>query len=548
MIRVLCLLLFINLGSSAWASAPALKPNIIVILVDDMGFSDLGCYGSEIPTPNIDSLAKNGVRFTQFYNTGRCCPTRAVLLTGLYSHQTGVGHMTTDDKLPGYEGRLNENCTTIAEALKPAGYFTAMTGKWHVGQNHGVVPWERGFERNLTAAAGGFYFPDDKKSKLFLNGEAVAKDDPRIPKDWYSTDLWTSFGLKFIDEAISEKKPFYLHLCHNAPHFPLQAPAKEIEKFRGKYKRGWDALREERLKKQRELGLIADEWSPSIRPETIQSWDSLTEEEKDRFDHIMAVYAAVVSHIDRSIGDLVARLKERGVLDNTLILLMSDNGGNAESGPNGRTDGDPANAASNWFCGESWAYLQNTPFRKYKHFNHEGGISSPLIAHWPAQIKAESGSSEGRLVTTPAHLIDILPTCLEIGGAVYPDKREGHDVLPPEGLSLVTLLKDPQQAQIAFTTRTLYWEHEGNAALRQGNLKLVRAGRQNAWELFDVSKDRTEQHNLASEQPEKVKELTQQWRAWAQRVHALPFPKKAPKGNQPNKKTQKSAKADAVES
>ena len=231
------------------------KPNIIVVLVDDMGFSDIGCYGSEIPTPNLDSLAAGGLKFTQFYNTGRCCPTRAALLTGLYSHQTGVGNMVADQGQPGYQGHLNEQCVTLGEVLKPAGYFTAMSGKWHVGQDAGVTPWSRGFDRSLNAAAGGFY-QACPKAKLFLNGKAIANDDARLPPQWYSTDLWTTYGLKFIDEALAEKKPFYLHLCHNAPHFPLQAPAEDIARFRGKYTQGWDKLRLSRHAKQLELGLL----------------------------------------------------------------------------------------------------------------------------------------------------------------------------------------------------------------------------------------------------------------------------------------------------
>ncbi len=283
-------------------AADASKPNMIVMLVDDMGFSDLGCYGSEIPTPNLDNLAKNGLKFTQFYNTGRCCPTRASLLTGLYPHQAGVGHMTEDQGTPGFSGRLNERCVTFAEVLNPAGYLTAMVGKWHVGQNHGVTPWGRGFQRNLSAAAGGFYMPGSAKATLFLNGQQIENKDPRLPQDWYSTDLWTTYGLKFIDDALTEKKPFFLYLAHNAPHFPLQAPEAEINRFRGKYKTGWDAVSQARLKRQIESGLIDASWTKTPRPEAISAWESLSAEEQDRFDHIMAVYAACVSKIDQSVG------------------------------------------------------------------------------------------------------------------------------------------------------------------------------------------------------------------------------------------------------
>jgi arylsulfatase len=269
------------------------KPNIIVILVDDMGYSDLSCYGSEIPTPNLDGLAKNGLRFTQFYNTARCCPTRASLLTGLYPHQAGVGHMTENNGLPGYQGHLNDTCVTMAEVLKPVGYFTAMTGKWHVGQNHGVVPWERGFDRSLSAPTGGFYYGVGERAKLFLNGKELANDDPCLPKNWYTTDLWTQYGIKFIDEALAEKKPFFLYLAHNAPHFPLQAPAEDIAKFRhGIYTNGWDTLRAARYERQKAMGLIDPAWKLTPRATDVKPWDSLSAAEKDRFDNIMAIYAA----------------------------------------------------------------------------------------------------------------------------------------------------------------------------------------------------------------------------------------------------------------
>ena len=490
------------------------KPNIVVILVDDMGFSDIGCYGSEIPTPNLDALAANGLRFTQFYNTARCCPTRASLLTGLYPHQAGVGHMTDDKGVPGYAGRLNDKCVTIAEVLKPAGYFTAMSGKWHVGQNYGVTPWGRGFDRSLNAAAGGFYFPESDKAKLFLNGEEIASNDPRLPQGWYSTDLWTTFGLKFIDEALAEKKPFYLHLCHNAPHFPLQAPAGEIEKFKGKYQIGWGATRDRRYAKMIELGIIDSKWAKSPRPPTVQPWAEVPQEEKDRFDHLMAVYAAVVHRMDKAIGDLVTGLKQRGVLDNTLILFMSDNGGNAEAGPKGRTNGDPNKGSSDWFCGESWAFVENTPFRLFKHFTHEGGISTPLIAHWPQGISAKN-----ELRHQPGHLIDIMATCVDVSGASYPAQFKDKPVLPMEGRSLVPAFKNQP-----ISREALFWEHEGNAAIRVGDMKLVRKGRSGTWELYDLKTDRTELHNLAADQPDKAKAMADQWEAWATRAHVKPSP------------------------
>ena len=509
---------FLKLALALWitgAIGAAEKPNIIVILVDDMGFSDIGCYGGEIPTPNLDQLAAGGLRFTQFYNTGRCCPTRASLLTGIYPHQAGVGHMTDDNGVPGYRGRLGEQCVTFAEVLRPAGYFTAMSGKWHVGQEHGVTPWGRGFERSLNAAAGGFYYPGSPRADLFLNGENVGQRGGMLPDDWYSTDLWTDFGIKFIDEALTAKKPFFLYLAHNAPHFPLQAPQDEIAKFRGKFKAGWDKLREQRHAKQLELGIVDKEWPMAERPKEVKAWNDLSAEQQDRFDHIMAIYAATIAHMDSSVGRLVASLKERGVFDNTLILFMSDNGGNAESGPEGILNGNPPGSAnSSVFEGQSWATLSNTPFRRYKHYNHEGGVATPLIAHWPARIKAR-----GELRRQPGHLVDIMATCADIGGAVYPKELKGHAIIPMEGTSLV-----PAFDGRPLKRDTLYWEHEGNAAVRVGNRKLVRQGRNGKWELYDLKSDRTESRDLAGANPDEVKQLAANWDAWAERAQVEPGP------------------------
>jgi len=507
-------------GTGSSTASNAGKPNIIVILVDDMGFSDTGCYGSEIPTPNLDKLAANGLKFTQFYNTARCCPSRAALLTGLYSHQAGVGHMTEDNGVPGYQGRLNDKCVTIAEVLKPAGYFTIMSGKWHVGHQEGGAPLDRGFDRSLNAAAGGFYYGKGARAELFLNGKHIANDDPVLSKDWYTTDLWTDYGIKFIDEALAQKKPFYLHLCHNAPHFPLQAPQDEIAKFRGKYKMGWDKLREQRHAKQIELGIMDKTWPLSPRPNEVKAWDGLTQEEQDRFDHIMAIYAAVVAHMDTAVGRLVDALKSRGILDNTLILFMSDNGGNAEGGPNGTFTGqEPGSKESTVFCGQSWATLENTPLRRYKHFNHEGGISTPLIAHWPARI-----SDRGALRKQPGHLIDIMATCVDVSGAKYPGEFKGKAIFPIEGRSLV-----PAFANKPIEREALYWEHEGNAAIRVGDWKLVRLGRSGEWELYDMKTDRTELHNVAAEKPEVAKSLAAKWEAWADRAQVKPYPGTAKK-------------------
>ena len=500
------------------------RPNIIVIMVDDMGFSDIGPYGSEIPTPNLDAIAAGGVCFSQFHNTGRCCPTRASLLTGLYSHQAGIGWMTSDQKAPGYRGQLNQRCVTIAEVLKDAGYFTAMTGKWHVGFNHGVTPAGRGFDRSLNLPAGGLHFSNQTGSKggtkLFLNGEEVSRDDPQFNPPWYGTDLWTEQGIKFIDEAIEQEKPFFWYLAHVAPHFPCMAPEATIAKYRGKYKQGWDRLREQRFERQKQSGLIKESWSMEPRPEQVPAWDSLTPELQHQYDDMMAIYAAMIEEVDRNLGKLMTALRERDQLDNTLILFLSDNGGNAEAGVSGRYQGDlPGDPHSNVFIGRCWAHLNNTPFRKYKHYNHEGGTASPLIAHWPSQIQPRK---PGQWIETPTHVIDILATCVDLGQAEYPAQRGGQSIHPMAGVSLKPLLIKEGK----FEERQLFWEHEGNAAVRDGRWKLVREGQRGSWELFDMNADRTEQHDLAAKHPDRVESMRRDWNQWARSVNAIPKPKR----------------------
>jgi len=522
-LRVLFLIFSLCLPLVANASGGQGRPNIILIMVDDMGFSDIGCYGGEIPTPHLDRLAANGIKFTQFYNTGRCCPTRASLLTGLYSHQAGVGWMTRDQGVAGYRGRLNDRCVTIAEVLGEGGYFTAMTGKWHVGFDHGVTPWGRGFHRSLNLPAGGLHFDNQTGwkggTKVFLNGKEISRHDPRLNPPWYGTDLWTEQGIRFVDEALKEDKPFFWYLAHVAPHFPCMAPEKTIAKYRGMYMKGWDKLREERYARQIASGLIDREWALEPRPAEVPAWDTLSAARKKRYDDMMAIYAAMIDEIDRNVGKLVAALEERKQLDNTLILFLSDNGGNAETGVAGKYQGKrPGDPHSNVFIGRCWAHLNNTPFRKYKHYNHEGGIATPLIAHWPAGI---GKSRTGKWEKTPAHVIDLMATCVDLGQARYPETFKGEGILPLSGRSLRPLLT----GKGAFPGRPLFWEHEGNAAIRVGGHKLVRLGGQGAWELIDLSADRTEQNNLAAARPEKAEALRKQWEQWAASHQVLPKPK-----------------------
>ncbi len=505
-LTVLCLLILSTQICSQICQADD-RPNVIVILIDDMGFSDIGCYGSEIPTPNLDKLADGGMKFSQFYNTGRCCPTRASLLTGLYSHRAGVGHMTENLHHPGYQGFLNDECVTIGDIAREAGYMSLATGKWHVGnRTPAMLPRSRGFDRFYgVPEGGGFYFQVKAGRTILHNDEVVASMAQPLPEGFYSTDAWTEHGLHFIDESIAVKKPFLLYLAHNAPHFPLQAPKEDIDRFRGKYAAGWDKLSEERHQRQLKMGLVDADWKKTERPDSIRAWDSLSDEERVRFDSMMATYAACVYRMDKSIGTLVEGLKSRGQFENTLILFMSDNGGCAESGPNGKTVGDPSTANSDWFCGESWAWMQDTPFRKYKHYNHEGGIATPLIAHWPAEIEKRD-----LWEPTPTHLIDVMATIVDVTGATYPTTKNDVKIAPAAGKSLRPLFSGE-----ILERRGLFWEHEGNAAARKGDWKLVRLGGDGKWELYNMNDDRTEQNDLAETKPEIVDDLVDAWQTWA---------------------------------
>ena len=498
------------------------RPNVVVILVDDVGFSDVGCYGSEIPTPHIDALAAGGLRFSSFSNTARCSTTRAALLTGLYPHQAGMGHLDGIRRphSQGTHGRLHDRCVTLAEVLAQAGYHTSIVGKWHLGQQHGTPPWDRGFRRTATTQFGELAFPTEQSPPatkvVYLDGRAVPADSPEVGVgEWYGTEMFTDWALKFVDDSLGQTMPFFLYVAHGAAHFPLKAPADVIARHRGRNRAGWDRLREERHRRQIELGLVDPIWPLAPRPADVPAWDSLSDADRDRFDSIMAVYAAMIECIDTSVGRLVAGLRDRGVLDDTLILFLSDNGGNAESGPRGLAEGDPIGGPhSRVFLGMGWATLANTPFRRYKHFTHEGGIATPLIAHWPRGIAAR-----GERRRQPGHVIDILPTCLEVAGAAMPATREGVAVQPLEGRSLVPAFHAEPGAD-----RRLFWEHEGNAAVSDGDTKLVRLGRDGPWELYDLVADRTESHDLAAAQPEKVRDLTAAWEQWAERVHAVPMP------------------------
>jgi arylsulfatase len=502
------------------------RPNVVVILVDDMGWSDIGSYGGEIQTPNLDALAAKGVRFTQFYNTPRCSPSRSSLLTGLYPHQAGMGHLdnVVREGSLGTTGRLNDHCVTIAEVLREAGYFTAMAGKWHLGQLNGTPPWQRGFDRVLNQRVGGIYFPNQNfqgdgdeltrrgQEPLYLDGQPVTHDSALLGQNWYATFLWVDFGLKFVDEAQKAKKPFFLYLPFNAPHFPLMAPQELIAKHRGKYKAGWDRLREERYRRQIKMGLIDPRWPLSPREAESPAWDSLSDNEKEPFDHLMAVYAAMIEAIDTSVGTLVRGLQSHGAFDNTLILFLSDNGGNAESGPQGRFNGDPPGGPnSNLYLGMHWAALNNTPLRRFKHFTHEGGISTPLIAHWPLGIPR---NRHNKLEHQPGHLVDLMATVVDVTGAKYPREFKGRAIQPMEGVSL----RPAFAGRPLKRTHPIFWEHEGNRAIRSGKWKLV-SKYPDGWELYDIATDRVERNDLAAKHPDIVRRLAAEWQAWAKRAN-----------------------------
>ncbi len=500
-------------------NAPKSKPNIVLIMVDDMGFSDIGCYGGEIHTPNLDSLASGGLRFSQFYNAARCCPTRASLLTGLYQHQVGIGHMVNDQGHPSYQGYLNYRCVTIAEALKTAGYKTLMSGKWHVGENRPHWPVDRGFDKYYGLISGAANYFDISKTKASGVNRTMAIDDKPYtpPKDnFYMTDFFTDNAVKFIDEYGRDKEPFFLYLAFTAPHWPLHARPEDITKYKGKYLKGWDKLRQQRYERMIKMGLISSEWKMSPRDTSTWPWDD--EKNKELLDLKMAIYAAQIDRMDQGIGKVLDTIKEIGAEKNTLIMFLSDNGGCAEGGPVGfdrRKNGLPPGGVDSYMSyGLSWANASNTPFRRYKHWVHEGGIATPLIAYWPTVIK-----NGGSVTHEVGHIIDVMATCLDVAGIEYPKTYKSHKLIPLEGKSLLPIF----QGRKRRGHNALYWEHVGNRAVRQGKWKLV-AVHKEPWELYDLEADRTELNNLAAKYPEKVEQLKAMHQSWAQRCGVLPWP------------------------
>lgn len=540
----------------------ATRPNIVVILADDMGYSDIGCYGSEIQTPNLDKLASEGVRFTQFYNTARCCPTRASLLSGLYPHQAGMGHMTGNvhEDLPGYRAELSrDHAVTIAEVLKPAGYSTYMAGKWHVTSNDrpGMPtdnwPRQRGFDRFYgTIKGGGSYY--DPAVLTRDNTPITPLSDPEYhPEHFYYTDAIADQSSRFIREHHQNTgaNPFFLYVAFTSPHWPLHAPAETVAKYKSKYDAGYEPVRAARFEKMKSLGLIDPKWELSPAP---LKWPDV--EHKEWEARCMEVYAAQVDRMDTGIGRIIEALRETGQLDNTLVMFLADNGACAEKMgrdihqdradakpiaarpideiqlevfPKYTLDGRPIRDGhiampgpddSYVAYGQGWANVSNTPFREYKHWVHEGGISAPLIAHWPRGI-----SRHNELERQPAHLVDLMATFVELSGATYPKTSlTGNIMTPMQGVSLLPAFAGKHLSR----SKPIFFEHEGNRAIRDGDWKLVAKGARGDWELYNIAADRTEMHNLAASEPGRVKTMAQQWERWAESSQVLPLnPKRA---------------------
>jgi len=514
-------------GTKPKSPAPVKAPNILLIMADDMGFADIGCYGSEVATPNLDKLAAGGIRFRQFYNNARCCPTRASLLTGLYPHQAGIGHMSNDPEdstsfnynLPGYQGALNKKCVTIAEVLKTKGYQTLMSGKWHVGY-HGEQRWplQRGFDKyyGLLAGATNYFNPSGGRGLMLMNNKIAPEGE-----NFYLTDALTNYAIKFLDENKQENKaPFFMYLAYTSPHWPLNALDADVQKYRGKYKNGWKALRRERYERMKKLGVIKD--NSLLSEDDGADWDKLSPEKQDEMDHRMALYAAQIDRMDQNIGRVIKNLEASGQLDNTLIFFLSDNGACAEGGELG--GGLPQNLGTKLgymlSYGQSWANASNTPFKKYKHWVNEGGISTPLIVHWP---KAIPKASLGGFTDQYGFLPDIMATIADVAKAKYPTNYKGNAITPLQGKSLLPII---QGKDAAVHQQPIFWEHEGNAAVRFGDLKLVseyRAGKATQWQLYDINKDRSELKDLSAAMPDKVAELTKAYQNWATFAGVVPY-------------------------
>ncbi|TKG97468.1 arylsulfatase [Puteibacter caeruleilacunae] len=495
------------------------RPNVIVILCDDMGYSDLGCYGSEIATPNIDALAKHGVRFTHFYNAARCCPTRASLLTGVYPHQAGMGAMVRHTDQPErevgpYQGYLSKHTVTMAEVMNEAGYYCTMSGKWHVGESHPNWPMDRGFDDYYGLISGAAnYFDITRAKKQGIERHFAKGNEEFVPskEGFYMTDAITDHAVESIKKRKNQQEPFFMYLAYTAPHWPLHALPEDIAKYEGRYDEGWDKIREERYARMKELGILDESMNLSPRDAKVPAWKDL--EKKKLMSRKMAVYAAQIDRMDQGIGRVIKQLKENGQFENTLIMFLSDNGGCAETGIHGtdfwKNDAWPGDGESYQSYGRGWANASNTPFSYFKQWVHEGGTSTPFIAHWPKMIK-----KEGAIVRDRAYITDVMATLVDVGNGNYPEKFKGNDIIPMHGKTLTPIFKGKSRKG----HDAIFWEHFGNMAVTKGKWKLVSQQKEGKgkWGLYDLSIDRAEQHNLAYQKPELAKELLALYKEWAE--------------------------------
>ncbi|MBS1663822.1 MAG: arylsulfatase [Bacteroidetes bacterium] len=540
---------------SSFAAMAQKRPNIVVILADDMGFSDVGCYGGEIHTPNIDFLAANGIRYRQFYNTSRCCPTRASLLTGLYNQQAGIGKMTDAEDEPGYLGHITENAVTLAEVLKTAGYQTAMSGKWHVSNTNGFknpqeqldwlnhhkqreefspleqYPTSRGFDKFFGTIWGVVDFYDPFS---LVSGTTPIRN---VPAGYYHTDAINDTAVEYIKGFAGSSQPFFLYVAENAPHWPLMAKPEDIAKYKDTYKGGWDAVRKARYDRMAKMGVIdstktklSGRWNDKL------SWENNPDKDWDAL--AMAVHAAMIDRMDQGIGRIIEALRKTGQLDNTLIVFLSDNGASAENAanygpgfdrPSETRDGrkivyatkkqaDPGPETTYSSIGQRWSNVANTPYRYWKAESYEGGIHTPMIAFWPKGITVKKGGFSDQV----GHVMDFMTTFVSLAGATYPSTYKGHVIPASSGVSLVPSFKGAK----VKGHEELFNEHFGARYARVGNWKLVSLAADSAWKLYDLSVDKSETEDVAAKYPERVQQLEGQWRQWADTHMVLPKPSK----------------------
>jgi arylsulfatase len=524
---VLLMLMTFFACSSKYRDKISTRPNILLILVDDMGYSDIGCYGGEIPTPNIDALAGQGLRMTQFYNAARCCPSRASLLTGLYPHQAGMGHQNQDRGHPAYRGHITNNATTIAEALGANGYRAYHVGKWHVGSRREYWPDKKGFDQYFSLIEGAMNYYNQwpwvkgqDSLELTYNGMPY-----HTRSGFYATATFSDSAAAFIRRH-DGAKPFFMYLAYNAPHWPLHAPQQEVDRYRGTYLAGWDSIRSTRFRRLKELGLLKPEAVLSERFHSIPDWDVLDPTAKQDWDLKMALYAAVMDNLDRGIGTVIGALESKGQLNNTLIIFLSDNGGCHEDPvpPEAPwvvhpTDGRPGSPRSFPAYAIPWANVSNTPFSYFKSFVHEGGIATPFIVRYPPMIPAGAVNNN-----TAGHIMDILPTLLDFTGIVYPSEIADRQITLASGISLLPSWRGEPQNR----NTPVFWEHQFNRAVRHDNWKLVSAykilekpGIYNKWELYNLAEDPTEQTDLVGTYPDKADSLKAMYNAWAAETQVL---------------------------